>query len=156
MARFTVTHVRHHEHESHAIIRIRNVQYPCVATRRIIDGERPLYVVQHTFGNGSILEVSNSRLNTAWDYMGEALVEWLDAEDRASKGIVRGRGIKKRSTVTGDDAAYLSRLSKAALVDLLTEALRVNAGACDTPLTVEQVRERILDTMLVRGDRLPR
>lgn len=158
MARFTVTHIRHLENESHAIISVGDQKYPCVATRRIVtnttDGQN--WVVQTTLTDGAIQEVRAKSLSTAWEYMGNALVAWHNAEDRASKGIVRGRGIKKRSTVTGEDAAYLSRLSKAALVDILTDTLRLTYGSADVALTVDRVREAILPAMISRGDRLPR
>lgn len=68
---------------------------------------------------------------------------------------ISGRGLKKPSLMRGDDARYLSQLSKAALVDLLTEALRLNAGTCDSPLTVKQVQEQIANTLALRGDRMP-
>lgn len=157
MARFTVTHIRHLENESHAIITVRDQKYPCVATRRIVtnttDGQN--WVVQTTLTDGAIQEVRAKSLATAWECMGDALVAWHNAEDRAS-GIVRGRGIKKRSTVTGADAAYLSRLSKAALVDILTDTLRLTYGTPDAALTVDRVREAILPVIESRGDRLPR
>jgi hypothetical protein len=157
MARFTVTHIRHLENESHAIISVRDQKYPCVATRRIVtnttDGQN--WVVQTTLTDGAIQEVRAKSLATAWECMGDALVEDRDADDRANNTI-RGRGIKKRSTVTGEDAAYLSRLSKAALVDILTDTLRLTYGSPDVALTVDRVREAILPAMISRGDRLPR
>lgn len=158
MARFTVTNVRHHEHESHAVISVGDHKYECVAMKRLIvngiDSER-LWVVQTTLDDGAIQEVRAKSLSTAWEYMGDALVENRDADDRANNTI-RGRGIKKRSTVTGEDAAYLSRLSKAALVDILTDTLRLTYGSPDVALTVDRVREAILPAMISRGDRLPR
>ena len=63
--------------------------------------------------------------------------------------------LKKPHTVRGKDAAYLARLSKAALVDVLTEALRLAAGECDTELTAEAVREIVQPTLLRRGDAVP-
>jgi hypothetical protein len=63
--------------------------------------------------------------------------------------------LKKPHTVRGTDAAYLARLSKAALVDVLTEALRLAAGECDTELTAEAVREIVEPTLRRRGDAVP-
>jgi hypothetical protein len=63
--------------------------------------------------------------------------------------------LKKTATVRGADAAYLARLSKAALVDVLTEALRLAAGECDTPLSAEAVREIVEPTLRRRGDAVP-
>jgi hypothetical protein len=63
--------------------------------------------------------------------------------------------LKKPHTVRGKDAAYLASLSKAALVDVLTEALRLAAGECDTELTAEAVREIVQPTLLRRGDAIP-
>ena len=39
------------------------------------------------------------------------------------------------------DGAALAKLSKAALVDIATEALRLLSGECDTALTADQVRD---------------
>ena len=64
--------------------------------------------------------------------------------------------LKKTPTVRGADAAYLARLSKAALVDVLTEALRLAAGECDTELTAEAVREIVEPTLRRRGDAIPK
>jgi hypothetical protein len=69
---------------------------------------------------------------------------------------IHGHGLKKPSIMRGEDAQYLGQLSKAALVDLLTEALRVNAGECDTPLTALQVQEHIATLLAARGDRMPK
>ncbi len=63
--------------------------------------------------------------------------------------------LKKTPTVRGADAAYIARLSKAALVDVLTEALRLAAGECDTELTAEAVREVVEPTLRRRGDAVP-
>ena len=63
--------------------------------------------------------------------------------------------LQKLRTVSGADAAYLARLSKAALVDVLTEALRLAAGECDTELTAEAVREIVEPTLRRRGDAIP-
>ena len=63
--------------------------------------------------------------------------------------------LKKPHTVRGADAAYLARLSKAALVDVLTEALRLAAGECDTPLSAESVRSIVEPTLRRRGDAVP-
>jgi hypothetical protein len=63
-------------------------------------------------------------------------------------------GNKKPSTYVGHpDAEILARLSKAALLDLLTEALRANAGHCDTPCTREEIAEFCNATLRHRGDR---
>ncbi len=63
--------------------------------------------------------------------------------------------LKKLRTVSGADAAYLARLSKAALVDVLVEQLRLAAGECDTELTAEAVREVVEPTLRRRGDAVP-
>ena len=63
--------------------------------------------------------------------------------------------LKKTATVRGADAAYLARLSKAALVDVLVEQLRLAAGECDTELTAEAVREVVEPTLRRRGDAIP-
>jgi hypothetical protein len=63
--------------------------------------------------------------------------------------------LKKTATVRGADARYIARLSKAALVDVLTEALRLAAGECDTELTAEAVREVVEPTLRRRGDAVP-
>jgi hypothetical protein len=53
------------------------------------------------------------------------------------------------------DARYLDALSKAALLDLCTELLRLQAGECDTPLSPTAVSHAIAPTIAARGDRLP-
>jgi len=63
--------------------------------------------------------------------------------------------LKKTPTVRGADAAYLARLSKAALVDVLVEQLRLAAGECDTELPAESVREVVEPTLRRRGDAVP-
>lgn len=61
---------------------------------------------------------------------------------------------KKPSLYCGSpDTEALARLSKSALLDLLTEALRSNAGHCDTPCSIEEVREFCAPTLAARGDR---
>jgi hypothetical protein len=60
--------------------------------------------------------------------------------------------LKKTITVRGADAAYLTRLSKAALIDVLVEQLRLGSGECDTPLTAEAVRSIVEPTLRARGD----
>jgi hypothetical protein len=57
-----------------------------------------------------------------------------------------------RTTMPADVSA-LAPLSKAALLDLLIEALRLNAGQCDTPCPIETVREFCNPTLAARGDR---
>lgn len=155
MARFVCANIRHFHNETHGTIIIGGKEYRCVATLDLngIDGQN--WRVRTTLSDGTLLEVEMPNCDAAFKAMGRALEQWLDAEDRA-RNTIRGRGIKKGSTVTGEDAKYLSRLSKAALVDLLTESLRVIAGSCDTPLTVDQVRRAISPAMISRGDRLPR
>ena len=62
---------------------------------------------------------------------------------------------KKSSLYIGNpDAELLSRLSKAALLDLLVEALRLNAGHCDTPCTHAELADLCNVTLGHRGDRL--
>lgn len=51
------------------------------------------------------------------------------------------------------DVAALAPLSKAALLDLLIEAVRLNAGQCDTPCPIESLREFANPTLAARGDR---
>ncbi len=63
--------------------------------------------------------------------------------------------LKKPTTVRGADARYLARLSKAALVDVLVEQLRLAAGECDTELTAEAVRDVVEPTLRRRGDAVP-
>ena len=63
--------------------------------------------------------------------------------------------LKKPPSVPGPDAAYLARLSKAALVDVIVEQLRLAAGECDTPLSAEAVREIVEPTLRRRGDAVP-
>jgi hypothetical protein len=62
---------------------------------------------------------------------------------------------KKPTTVRGSDSLYLERLSKAAIVDILVEQLRLAAGECDTPLSAEAVRSIVEPTLLARGDKVP-
>lgn len=63
--------------------------------------------------------------------------------------------LKKTATVRGADAAYLARLSKAALVDVLIEQLRLAAGECDTELSAQSVRDAVEPTLRRRGDAVP-
>lgn len=60
---------------------------------------------------------------------------------------------KKAPTVSGSDALALSRLSKAALLDIAIEALRLNAGSCDSEIPIEQLREMVNPALEARGDR---
>jgi len=61
---------------------------------------------------------------------------------------------KKPSLYHGqEDAKILSTLSKAALLDLLVEQLRLNAGHCDTTCTAEELAEQCNPTLRDRGDR---
>jgi hypothetical protein len=61
---------------------------------------------------------------------------------------------KKPSLYRGhEDAEILSRLSKAALLDLLVEQLRLNAGHCDTPCTAAELAELCDPTLSDRADR---
>ena len=57
-----------------------------------------------------------------------------------------------RTTMPADVSA-LAPLSKAALLDLLVEAVRCNAGACDTPCPIHYLREFCNPTLAARGDR---
>lgn len=52
-----------------------------------------------------------------------------------------------------EDAEILATLSKAALLDLLVEALRANAGHCDTACSREELAEFCNGTLRDRGDR---
>jgi hypothetical protein len=62
---------------------------------------------------------------------------------------------KKPSLYIGhSDAEVLSHLSKAALLDLLVEALRLNAGHSDTPCTHHELADMCNVTLGHRGDRL--
>ena len=63
--------------------------------------------------------------------------------------------LKKPHTVRGADARYLARLSKAALVDVLIEQLRLASGECDTELSAQSVRDAVEPTLRRRGDAVP-
>lgn len=63
---------------------------------------------------------------------------------------------KKSSLYDGQpDAEILATLSKAALLDLLVEQLRLAAGHCDTPVDAEYLRVTIAPTLADRGDKMP-
>jgi hypothetical protein len=66
-------------------------------------------------------------------------------------------GTKKPMSITTSDeaASALDRLSKAALIDLYTCALAAAQGECDTPPTMEQIREDAIPLLKLRGDRIP-
>ena len=68
-----------------------------------------------------------------------------------------GRGIKRATLYAGSpEAAYLRQLSKACLMDLLIERLRLHAGECDTPLSVEALDLAVRSVLSERGDRAPK
>ena len=50
---------------------------------------------------------------------------------------------------TDTDGAALSKLSKAQLVDIATQALRMLAGECDTPLSAEDIDNDIIVSAVV-------
>ena len=61
---------------------------------------------------------------------------------------------KKPSLYVGHgDAEILATLSKAALLDLLVEALRANAGHCDTPCSRDELADFCNTTLNDRGDK---
>ncbi len=60
------------------------------------------------------------------------------------------------SITTSEEAARaLDCLSKAALIDLYTCALAATLGECDTPPTMEQIRQDAIPLLRLRGDRVP-
>jgi len=63
---------------------------------------------------------------------------------------------KKPSLYDGaPDAELLATLSKAALLDLLVEQLRLSAGHCDSPVDSQYLRVTIAPTLAARGDAFP-
>jgi hypothetical protein len=61
---------------------------------------------------------------------------------------------KKSAIYANDrDCQILSRLSKAALLDLCTEAMRSAYQHCDTPCCDEEIMEFTHDLLVTRGDR---
>ena len=70
---------------------------------------------------------------------------------------ISGRGIKNPSLYSRTvEEEYLRQLSKACLVDILIETLRLNSGEGDTPLTTEALRAAVEVTVTRRGDRAPK
>lgn len=65
------------------------------------------------------------------------------------------RANKKPSLYRDSDATLLDQLSKAALLDLLVEALRRETGSCDSPVDAETLRGIVEPTLAARGDRSP-
>ena len=64
--------------------------------------------------------------------------------------------MKKPPTYPHDEAvAWAEQLSKAALVDLLLDAMEIVLDDCDPSKTVEGMREWAAPRMEIRGDRLP-
>ena len=69
---------------------------------------------------------------------------------------ISGRGIKNPSLYSRTvEEEYLRQLSKACLLDLLIETLRLNMGYCDTPLTVAQLNFLCASVVGGRGDKMP-
>lgn len=61
---------------------------------------------------------------------------------------------KKPSLYFGEpDAEILDTLSKAALLDIAVESLRLRAGSCDSPVDRSTLAEMINPTLAARGDR---
>ena len=76
---------------------------------------------------------------------------------RTTHTLTHGRGIKRAPLYAGSpEAAYLRQLSKAALLDLLIETLRLNSGAADTPLSTAALDRAVIDLLIERGDRAPK
>ena len=63
--------------------------------------------------------------------------------------------IKKSPTTHTAETRVLTQLSKAALVDILIEVMRCNAGECDTVLPPETVLALCAPQLHMRGDKLP-
>ena len=57
--------------------------------------------------------------------------------------------------VTDDVARALDRCSKAALIDAFVQSVALSLGACDTPPSMEEVREQMEPVLSARGDRSP-
>lgn len=76
---------------------------------------------------------------------------------RTTHTLTHGRGIKRAPLYAGSpEAAYLRQMSKAALLDLLIETLRLHSGQCDTPLSVEALDRAAGGILSERGDRAPK
>jgi hypothetical protein len=63
--------------------------------------------------------------------------------------------LKKPALSCGPAAKYLNGLSKAALIDVLIEQIRLASGHCDDDVTVQQCVEACAATIARRGDRPP-
>lgn len=63
--------------------------------------------------------------------------------------------LKKPALSFGPAAKYLNGLSKAALIDVLIEQIRLASGHCDDDVTVQQCVEACAATIERRGDRPP-
>jgi hypothetical protein len=63
--------------------------------------------------------------------------------------------IKKSAMNRSVESRLLTQLSKAALVDILIEIMRLNAGECDTELSPEAVVDLCAPMLHMRGDKLP-
>ena len=57
--------------------------------------------------------------------------------------------------VTDRIAEALGTLSKAALIDLYTQAHAVSLGECDTPPMLSDVADDVRPTLKMRGDPIP-
>ena len=69
---------------------------------------------------------------------------------------ISGRGIKNPSLYSRTvEEEYLRQLSKACLLDLLIETLRLNMGHCDTPLTVAELNFLCANVVGSRKDKMP-
>lgn len=62
--------------------------------------------------------------------------------------------IKKSASFRSVESRLLTQLSKAALVDILIDLMRCNAGEGDTELSPETVAELCDPRLAVRGDKL--
>lgn len=63
--------------------------------------------------------------------------------------------LKKPALSCGPAAKYLNQLSKAALIDVLIEQIRLATGQCDDEVTVKDCVEACAATIERRGDRQP-
>jgi len=56
--------------------------------------------------------------------------------------------------VVSNEVAYaLDKISKSALIDLYVQSLAFHLGSCDTPPTLEQVKDDANPTLRIRNDR---
>lgn len=66
------------------------------------------------------------------------------------------QGFKPPMSATSQDMAdELARLSKSALIDVYCQALAAQLGRCDSPVSLEDIREDAMPMLEMRGDRVP-